>query len=135
MPVARDGDILIAILNAGGLSRPSEIIRLDPNTGVQTSVSSGGYFSDTRGIAIESNGDILVADTDSFIGGGGFGAIIRVDPNTGEQTLVSSGPPFFDPIALAIVPASVGAVIPEPASWVVWLCIVSVLGLVSTCRR
>jgi hypothetical protein len=53
-------------------------------------------------VAIEANGQILVADPTAFGGGGG---VIRIDPETGSQTIVSSGGSFVDPIGIAVVPA------------------------------
>jgi NHL repeat len=67
------------------------VIRVNPTTGAQATVSSGGSFVDPSGIAVEADGDILVADANAFGGGGG---VIRVDPATGAQTTVSSGSSF-----------------------------------------
>jgi hypothetical protein len=38
------------------------MIRLDPATGQQTAVSTGGLLQVPWGIAIEDSGDILIAD-------------------------------------------------------------------------
>jgi glucose/arabinose dehydrogenase len=89
------GDILVADITAFGGS----IIRVNPLTGAQTTVSSGGSFVDPFGIAIAANGDLLVADASAF---GGPGGIIRVDPGTGAQTTVSSGGSFVNPSGIAI---------------------------------
>jgi hypothetical protein len=62
-------------------------------------VSAGGSFVDPFGVALEADGDILVADTDAFGGGGG---VIRVDPATGAQTAVSTGGSFVDPAGIAV---------------------------------
>ncbi len=70
------GDIIVADVAAG-------IIRVDPVTGDQTLVSSGGLFVSPFDVAIDANGDIIVADVAA--------GIIRVDPDSGDQTLISSG--------------------------------------------
>jgi len=77
------------------------VLRIDPTTGNQSIVSSGGSFSQVnnnlQGIAIEPSGNILVIDS-------GTKSIIRVDPSTGNQTLVSSGAAV--PIGIAVAPSS-----------------------------
>jgi sugar lactone lactonase YvrE len=105
-----NGDILVADTDAfpgGG------VIRIDPVTGVRTTVSEDANPSGDPGfllpvgLAVEANGDILVVDRDA---GGlpGFGAVIRVDPATGARTLVSSnsspagGPSFLEPVSIAV---------------------------------
>jgi sugar lactone lactonase YvrE len=86
-----DGDILIAD-NPVGIADP--VIRVDPATGQQTLVSSNDVntgadlFSQLSGIAVESDGQILLSDLDSL--SPHPGAIIRVDPTTGQQSVVSS---------------------------------------------
>ncbi len=55
------------------------------------------------GIAVEADGNILVADSEAF---GGKGGVIRVDPETGEQSKVSAGKKFVEHRGLAIVPAA-----------------------------
>jgi Bacterial Ig domain len=75
------GDILVADFNAFG--GPGGVIAVDSATGAQTTVSSGGSFVNPSGVALEADGDILVADT--------IAGVIRVDPATGTQTTVSSG--------------------------------------------
>src|SRR5262245_9364295 len=51
----------------------------------QVPVSQGGSFFCPQALAVESNGNFLVADGDAF---GGPGGIIRVDPLSGAQTTV-----------------------------------------------
>lgn len=92
------GDILVADLNAFG--GPGGIFRVDPNTGAQTVVSSGGYFIGPAGIAIAANGDLLIANAGG--GSSGPGSIIRVNPITGAQAIVSSGDNLANPVGLAI---------------------------------
>lgn len=57
-------------------------------------ISSDGLFSYPSGIALDSNGDIIVADS-------GANAIFRVDFISGSQSLISSGGLFVDPISVA----------------------------------
>jgi hemolysin type calcium-binding protein len=104
-----NGDILVADIHAFGGT--GGVIRVNPATGARTTVSSntmpGGapLFADPLGIALEANGDILVADVGAF---GGTGGVIRVNPATGARTTVSSntmpagGPSFLDPAGIAL---------------------------------
>ena len=92
MAVEADGDILLTA---------TEVIRVDPQTGAQTAVTSGGAFVRPEGLALEADGDILVVD------GGPYhetGALVRVDPATGTRTIVSSGGSFVDPSGVAVEP-------------------------------
>jgi sugar lactone lactonase YvrE len=76
------------------------IIRVDPITGAQTTISSGGNFVQPWGIAIDDNGDIVVVDTGrQFVDDS---LILRVDPVTGAQTIVSSGGFIDFPLDVAI---------------------------------
>ncbi|MGQ0668378.1 MAG: hypothetical protein ACT4PO_01670 [Actinomycetota bacterium] len=96
------GDILVAVADGFGGPCPSGcggVVRVDPETGAQTTVSSGGSFVEPWGITIDDDGDVLVADLGAFGGGGG---VIRVDPETGAQTTVSSGGSFDGPIGITI---------------------------------
>jgi sugar lactone lactonase YvrE len=93
----------------GGVQRHGGVIRVDPSTGGQTVVSSGGFFKTPRGIALDGNGGILVVDRDAFNddpGPGGAcddgGAVIRVDGTTGDQTVVSSLEHFCDPQGITV---------------------------------
>jgi HYR domain/NHL repeat len=102
--IAANGDLLVVDESAFGGS--GGVIRVDPVTGAQATVSSGNFFVDPAGIAIASNGDIIVADVNTFgvspFNGVPGGAIIRVNPVTGVQTVVSSGGSFFDPAGVAV---------------------------------
>ncbi len=88
--MAANGDILVADASAG-------VIRVDPVTGAQTIVSSGGLLQSIHSVAVEANGDIVVADT-------GAAAVIRIDPVTGAQSIVSSGGTLGWPWGIAVVP-------------------------------
>ncbi len=91
------GDILVTDPNAFGFT--GGVIKVDPGTGAQTKVSSGGFFVDPFGIALDAAGQILVADERAF---GLHGGVIKVDPKTGAQTKVSSGGFFSTPDGIAL---------------------------------
>ena len=99
------GDILLVDEEAFG--EAGGVIRVEPTTGIQTPVSSGGLFVDPQGIAIDASGNIFVVDDEAFEETGG---VIRVDPITGVQTPISSHQFFEDPVGIAVVP------VPEPSS-------------------
>jgi sugar lactone lactonase YvrE len=109
--VEADGDILVVDIDAfddpnAAPRLPGGVIRVDPVTGGQTTVSSGGSFADPFGIAVEADGDILVADVFAGFGTPFFtGGLIRVDPATGAQTTLSSfatGDNLSNPSAVAV---------------------------------
>ena len=85
-----DGTLAVADPNAFGGT--GGLIRVDPGTGQESPLSSnqgslGGFFADPTGVAVDSFGRLIVADSNA---GGGSGAVIRVDPASGQQTLLSS---------------------------------------------
>ena len=93
--IEANGNIL-ALDNAGPDGLNAVVVRVDPSTGAQTLVSSGGLLpnrTDTQGIAVEPAGDILV---------GTLNGLIRVNAVTGAQTMVSSSVAVID---IAVVPA------------------------------
>lgn len=94
------GNILVVENNlAGGGEGFGQVVRIDSVTGTRTVVSSGGAFFSLSGVAVESNGSIVVTDANAFGGGGG---VIRVDPSTGAQTTVSSGGGFSGPVDITV---------------------------------
>ncbi len=95
-----DGHILVVEQTlAGGTQGKGRVTRIDPATGARTAVSSDGMFASAVGVAVEADGNIVVADANAF---GGKGGVIRVDPATGEQTQVSSAGSFVGPIGIDI---------------------------------
>jgi sugar lactone lactonase YvrE len=79
------------------------VIQINPDTGAQTVVSTGGYLNTSsnsaRGIALEANGQILVTDTAITLTDGSLvGGVVRVNPATGTQTLLSSGGLLSQPL-------------------------------------
>ena len=78
------------------------VIRVDPVSGRQSLVSSGGSFYDPAGIAVGPGGVLYVVDNLAADNNGG---VIRVDPRTGAQTLIASNNPvgLFDlPFGIAV---------------------------------
>ena len=102
-----NGQILVVDRDAFGFQAnaagPGGVVRVDPRTGAQTVISRGGYFKTPVAIAVEADGNILVADDDSIFGDNN-GAVIRVNPITGAQTVVSRGGYFVDPYGIAVQP-------------------------------
>jgi sugar lactone lactonase YvrE len=98
LAVERDGDLLVADLGEPEV-KDGAIIRVNPYTGRQTVLASGGLFYDPAGITVGPDGSIYVIDPlfvdDSLHPQGGL--VIRVDPRTGTQQLISSN---FDAPAL-----------------------------------
>jgi DNA-binding beta-propeller fold protein YncE len=84
------GDILVS----DGAFGTGAVILVDPVTGSQTTVSAGGSLGGLWGIALDANGDILVAATST--------GIIRIAPSTGGQTIVSTGGSFVAPQGIAV---------------------------------
>ncbi len=124
LAVEPSGGIVVADMGVPN-ERDGAVIRVDPVTGRQSLLSSGGYFFDPAGIAIGPGGVLYVLDNfDGF----NSGAVIRVDPRTGAQTFVSANlilPRLFDfPFGIAVdrngqivvVNRSLGGALPVPCA-------------------
>jgi DNA-binding beta-propeller fold protein YncE len=85
LAVEPDGSLVVADLGVPNL-RDGAVIRVDPLTGAQSLVSSGGEFYDPAGIAVAPDGQIFVVDNRAP---DDDGAVIKVDPGSGRQTLVT----------------------------------------------
>jgi DNA-binding beta-propeller fold protein YncE len=85
LAVESDGNLVVADLGEPN-RKDGAVIRVDPLTGQQSLVSSGGEFFDPAGIAVAPDGQIYVVDNRAP---DNDGAVIRVDPRTGVQTLVT----------------------------------------------
>ena len=103
------GDIIIADLStidSGCAPSPGcgGLIKVDPTTGVQTAIASGGFFFNPFDVEMDANGDLIVAEPNGNGGCPAFGcgAIFRVDPSNGDQFLISSLGDFFDPLSIEI---------------------------------
>jgi streptogramin lyase len=94
--VAPNGDILVTGDAPWGdpSNPPDRLVRVNPHTGVQTIVSSGGSFGEPTGIEVAPSGEIFVADQTA--------KVIRVDPATGAQTVVASEGNLVRPTGIAI---------------------------------
>ena len=82
------GDIVVVDSSAA-------VLRVEPETGSQTVISSGGNLVRPFGVVIDAKGDAIVTDT-------GAQAVIRIDPQTGSNTVVSSGGILGAPYGIAL---------------------------------
>jgi len=62
------------------------IVRVDPVTGEQSSVTKDGYFRGPADVCVAPDGSLVVTDPASDV-------LVRVDVRTGEQTLLAQGSP------------------------------------------
>lgn len=86
--VEANGNILVTDLPLG-------IVRIDPVSGIQTTVSIyWDILTEIGGVAVEADGQILIVDATA--------GVIRADPLTGARTTVSSGGSFVSPAGLAV---------------------------------
>lgn len=102
LAVTANGDLFIS--NDGSYGGPcpggcSGVIRVNPATGAQTTVSFGSMFRKPTGLSVAANSDVFVVDQTAF---GGNGGVIRVNPTTGTQVTVSSGGNFRAPYGIAL---------------------------------
>jgi sugar lactone lactonase YvrE len=85
LAVEPDGNLVVADLGVPN-RKDGAVIRVDPLTGRQNLVSSGGEFFDPAGIAVAADGQLYVVDNRAP---DNDGAVIRVDPRSGAQSLVT----------------------------------------------
>jgi sugar lactone lactonase YvrE len=93
--VADDGDSDVTTTNVFVVNRWPLLVQIEPNTGNRSVVSagsntgaqrgSGSNFDRPRGVARESSGTFVVADS-----GSSNPKVVRVDPATGNRTILSS---------------------------------------------
>jgi DNA-binding beta-propeller fold protein YncE len=86
LAVEADGGIVVADMGVPN-QKDGSVIRVDPVTGRQSLVASGGSFYDPAGIAIGPDGMLYVLDN---LAGPNSGAVIKVNPVTGVQQLIAS---------------------------------------------
>jgi sugar lactone lactonase YvrE len=98
LAVEPDGNLVVADLGAPN-QKDGAVIRVDPVTGRQSLVSSGGEFFDPAGIAVAPDGQLYIADNRAP---NDDGAVIKVDPRTGGQTLVTEGGQLDLPFGIAL---------------------------------
>ncbi|MER7513392.1 NHL repeat-containing protein [Streptomyces lavendulae] len=91
------GTILLADSQALGCA--GMVFRVDPVTGEVGQFALGGELQGATGIAIESDGNIVVSKDRSFPG---TGILLRLDGRTGAQSEVTSGGKFTAPIDVAV---------------------------------
>jgi sugar lactone lactonase YvrE len=97
LAVEHDGSLVIA--DMGELNqKDGSVIRVDPLTGRQSLVSSGGEFFDPSGIAVGPNGVLYVLDN---LAPDNDGGVIRVDPRTGAQSVLTRGGSLDLPFGIA----------------------------------
>jgi len=97
--VLKPGDLVV-------LDRHAEIHRVDPITGQKLLLSSDGFLTDgySQGVAIDSNGDLLVtvSVTNRSVTIFPFGRVVRIDPDTGSQSLAAQTFPMAGASGIAI---------------------------------
>jgi len=76
------GDLVVADWAANA------IFRMDPTSGAQTVISSGGSIVEALDVAIGPGGDLFVANGESGSN------IVRIDPATGAQSVLTTGVTF-----------------------------------------
>jgi len=85
--ISRNGDLFVCNWETpdeeSGV-QTNDILRIDPNTGAQTVITSGGFLQQAGILAVENDDDLLVADQ--------ITGVIKVDTTTGKQTLLSAIP-------------------------------------------
>lgn len=98
--VLHPGDLIVTDNNNASL--PGYVLDINPITGAQTLISSGGLLVQPDGVAIDRLGNIIVSD----FGGldGSFGSILKIDLATGNQTVVSTGGNLVYPTSVNIDP-------------------------------
>lgn len=89
------GDILVAdpVSKIG-----PAVFRVDPRTGRQSVLSSGGLLANPVSLALEGD-DVLVSDVTAS---SGRGAIIRIKSKNGKQTILSAGGLLRSPFGIAL---------------------------------
>jgi streptogramin lyase len=78
LAVAPNGDIYVAVYGPN-----ADIVKVDPNTGAQSSVASGGYITGPIGLGFSPSGELMVADNYSA-------RLIGINTTTHAQRLVAS---------------------------------------------
>ncbi|HET8952900.1 MAG TPA: hypothetical protein VFN44_20420 [Solirubrobacteraceae bacterium] len=89
--VEPDGEVLVIDAQAGGAGQ-GELVRIDPHTGMRTSVSNFGAGADPgsnpTSLAIEADGRVLVTD-EGHPSTTPLGLLFRVDPLSGGRAILS----------------------------------------------
>ncbi len=114
--VANNGgneSIFVTDQGDGTPANPPRLISIDPATGAQTVISSGGHFGKPAGLVVDPKGDtptnIIVANaaTNSPLTNGVLIAVTTNSISGGwTQSILTPGAPFASPTDLAIDPVS-----------------------------
>ena len=101
--VEASGQILVADLDA--FSEAGAVFRVDPVTGVQTTLTQGDQFYFLQGLAIAPTGTPNAGDI--YVTSVGDGAsitskLIKIDPGTGAQTVITSAGDLDYPVGMAV---------------------------------
>ena len=108
--VEANGQIVVAALDLSGVAT---LVRVDPVSGVRTTLTPTAPYADPFGIAVDRDGSLVVAYR---VGGFNIpGAIVRVDAQTGMQTPITIGGLLEAPGGLAIE-ADGRIVVADPAA-------------------
>ncbi|MBD0283210.1 MAG: PKD domain-containing protein [Thermoleophilaceae bacterium] len=97
-----DGSLVVVDMGrfaSDDASPDGAVIRVDPTTGAQTAVSSGGELVDPAGVAVAPDGALYVLEN---VGRRGEPAVIRVDPHSGAQSTVAEGGELCYPFGIAL---------------------------------
>jgi hypothetical protein len=94
--IAANGELFV--LN---MAFPAQIVRVNPQNGVQKVISQGGLLNRPQAIAI-SGADIFVTDVATPEGNFGVGWVIHIDAHTGNQTVVAQGINLVGPVGIAV---------------------------------
>jgi hypothetical protein len=107
-PLWQTGDILVLdpSVRADPPGGRGGLIRVDPRTGTQTVVSSGDLLAWPVGLAVEADGNVVIADREAFGDATtARGGLVRVDRQTGKQSKVSAGGLVQSPSRVAVTGA------------------------------
>jgi sugar lactone lactonase YvrE len=80
---------------------PPQIVRVNPQNGVQKVISQGRYLNRPQAITI-SGADIYVTDVATPDGNFGVGCVIHIDAHTGNQTIVAQSINLIGPVGIAV---------------------------------
>jgi hypothetical protein len=97
-----DGTVLVLSSPLSGQLAPTGIIGIDPSTGTQFPITTGGSFMLPLTVREASDHQLYVVDYSAL----GTGAVIAVDLNTKQQTRMYTGGNINGPNTLAIVDGS-----------------------------
>ncbi len=94
------GTEVIYVTDQGdGGSLPPGLYSVDPVSGTQTRVASGGSLASPDGLAVTASGMVVIADSITR-------ALVQVNPATGDQTLLTPVNTFIYPTHVAMDPAN-----------------------------